>query len=278
MLILNRSEFKCHRGQYMYYSSLGLPACIDCEPGTFEPEDNHENYDCRPCSRVNGLNHQVVLKECTAISDTVIGCREGFYEVRDGVHQDDVDLDCNICTTCTVSRRVEIRKCTNTSDAVCCSRPGTALSLGGKWAAASCNETYPVNEANFVCQRGQYIDFTDPGVPRCLDCPEGTYSDKDNHRDVNCSPCTRPVYLDHELVRTNCSRVSDTVIGCKRGYYRIVRHFLSFQDVDCLKCRNCESEQMLTIRSCSETHDSICCDRWGSNISETSEHNGRCQD
>ncbi|KAI8764648.1 tumor necrosis factor receptor superfamily member 1A [Biomphalaria glabrata] len=268
LIVGSRPDFVCQKGQFVYFHYFGPPVCLECEPDTYMSEDNHTNINCSPCSRVNVHAFETLLKDCTATSDTVIGCIPGYYKTMDGAHGH-VDLDCQRCKQCEGANSTVVRNCTETSDTVCCRLPGMFLE----------GDTHCSDHGEYVCQRGQFLDLNAPTGPKCLDCPPGTYSDKDNHRDTNCAPCTRPNAIEHEKVEFNCTSFSDSVIGCAEGFFRVVRHSLSYQDVDCLRCSNCEERQMYTARPCGETFDAVCCQRPGAMIQEIGEEGrGICLD
>ncbi|XP_022058381.1 tumor necrosis factor receptor superfamily member 9a [Acanthochromis polyacanthus] len=66
---------ECHPGNRIYTKCGKDPKelCTPCAPGKFILEFKDR---CKPCTKCVGV--QVHLKDCTAASDTVCGCKEGF--------------------------------------------------------------------------------------------------------------------------------------------------------------------------------------------------------
>ncbi|CAL1540184.1 unnamed protein product [Lymnaea stagnalis] len=117
---------------------------------------------------------------------------------------------------------------------------------------------------HYVCHRGQYLNSSRPR--RCLPCQEGTYMIDDNHANINCFPCSHAKVYLHEITIKNCTKTSNTVIGCKNNYFR---EHLNVDYSDCTICTDCAGRNMYVARRCAERSDTVCCPKPGMALNDT---------
>ncbi|KAK0045784.1 tumor necrosis factor receptorsuperfamily member 26 [Biomphalaria pfeifferi] len=104
--------------------------CVPCEEGTFIDIRNHSCLDCKPCAHPETADFEITLFNCTSVSDTVIGCREGHYMRAGAVHG--MSDSCEPCSGCQKGQ-VLVRKCGEENDALC---------------SANATESSPVDQTN----------------------------------------------------------------------------------------------------------------------------------
>ncbi|XP_059164347.1 tumor necrosis factor receptor superfamily member 25-like [Physella acuta] len=121
-----KAAYVCQAGQYLSTDHTGQPACLPCPAGTFMSTGNHVNTACVPCSKPDHYQYEVRLKDCSTTQDAEIGCIKDHYRVE-VKFQDFVDGECNRCTECRLLNLFEARPCDETTDAVCCPKPGMAV-------------------------------------------------------------------------------------------------------------------------------------------------------
>ncbi|KAH9493257.1 hypothetical protein Btru_021046 [Bulinus truncatus] len=96
--------------------------------------------------------------------------------------------------------------------------------------------------------RGHYV--------HSLPCPPGFFYHVDHHhhrRSRVCSRCSEPRRDRHERTVRECTPISDTAVGCERGFY------LSAGDKGgCSMCSECRRTFQVG-RACNGTHDTVCC-------------------
>ncbi|KAK6961573.1 tumor necrosis factor receptorsuperfamily member 26 [Biomphalaria glabrata] len=90
--------------------------CVPCEEGTFIDIRNHSCLDCKPCTHPETADFEITLSNCTTVSDTFIGCREGHY-MRAGAVLGMSD-SCEPCSGCQKGK-VVVRKCGGENDTLC---------------------------------------------------------------------------------------------------------------------------------------------------------------
>ncbi|CAL1527835.1 unnamed protein product [Lymnaea stagnalis] len=127
--------------------------------------------------------------------------------------------------------------------------PITILILCFAMTTVSLTETF--------CSPGQYVSTDSDGNSRCVPCRTGTFNPHERHRDIDCAMCTSAESFQHETVISVCDGVRDTVIGCRRGYYRVQVYDGMYSDGECLRCARCGAG-MRTVRPCSGTSDTVC--------------------
>ncbi|XP_059174712.1 tumor necrosis factor receptor superfamily member 16-like [Physella acuta] len=235
--------FYCQRGQYVNGSN-----CETCPEETFAPYDNHKNTRCSPCSAPNIFERQTVVKKCTPHQDTILGCKRGFFKQIFSAEE----VYCSRCTDCYKLRQIQVKSCTENRDTICC--PMTGMSV--TYMPDGTNRCV-VKSSGFVCQEGEYLTYEDDKKPVCKACPEGSFNSETNHQNINCKPCTPPILYDHERIIKNCSKTSDTVIGCQENYFRIPG-----DDGWCAQCGQCGQNEA-ELLPCSSDRDRICCRHLG---------------
>ncbi|KAK6960952.1 protein app1 [Biomphalaria glabrata] len=90
--------------------------CLPCPPGTFMDKTDHKCTDCRSCSRPEEQNHEIEVQKCTAVSDSKIVCKDGYYRIEDSHHEGG---ECHRCKKCQFWE-IEKCKCDLYHDTVCC--------------------------------------------------------------------------------------------------------------------------------------------------------------
>ncbi|BFZ22717.1 hypothetical protein BsWGS_25756 [Bradybaena similaris] len=91
---------------------------LDCDPcpqDTYMPRNNHSCISCQICTKPGNYDNKIVIKNCTATSDTEIGCKSG-YHLEGGSHY----LRCKRCIVCR-GNEVETSPCVGRSKRVCSS-------------------------------------------------------------------------------------------------------------------------------------------------------------
>ncbi|XP_019396705.1 PREDICTED: tumor necrosis factor receptor superfamily member 25 [Crocodylus porosus] len=122
------------------------PTCRHCPTGTFLSACN-TMLECHACSECDAQVSQVVLKNCTAASDVVCGCRPGYFQRCSQPSCE--DFTCTQCRQC--RGRSTRRNCSSREDTQCgdC-QPGFFLegsecqpcaSKGLEWCGDSCEKT-----------------------------------------------------------------------------------------------------------------------------------------
>uniref|UniRef100_UPI0035901027 uncharacterized protein isoform X1 n=2 Tax=Myxine glutinosa TaxID=7769 RepID=UPI0035901027 len=84
---------------------------------------------------------------------------------------------------------------------------------------AAVRNVYTTDENCEVCLKGMYMQ--NPEKCKCENCPTGTYTLRDNKR----GSCRRCTLCDPELskiVMSPCTRTSDALCGCRKGYALVV--------------------------------------------------------
>ncbi|XP_067402090.1 tumor necrosis factor receptor superfamily member 1A isoform X2 [Emydura macquarii macquarii] len=109
------------------------------------------------------------------------------------------------------------------------------------------------------CHPGTYLaEHCLPGTlaPRCLQCPEGTFTAKDNAV-RKCYSCQRCRSEFHQITLSECTEKEDTVCGCLPNQYRN-------NPGNLFQCKNCSSCHNGTIwQKCTTTSDTICVCAYG---------------
>ncbi|CAL1532883.1 unnamed protein product [Lymnaea stagnalis] len=118
-----QKDFVCQKGQYLIPDASNGPYCQRCPDGAYIPFDNHKSQFCTPCTQAVKYEHEIVLQNCTTTHDTVIGCIRGHFRVENSVGPIK-EGDCYKCTDCKTHNMFEVRACDETTDTVCCPRPG----------------------------------------------------------------------------------------------------------------------------------------------------------
>ncbi|XP_043119653.1 LOW QUALITY PROTEIN: tumor necrosis factor receptor superfamily member 6 [Puntigrus tetrazona] len=115
-----------------------------------------------------------------------------------------------------------------------------------------------------LCSAGYRVlsHCTDETETKCQICEDDTFIDHNN----NDEKCHRCKYCDSSAnmdTKVKCSRASDTVCGCKEGYY-CGKNDLCKACYPCDKCeKNGEKER------CTETHNTVCQEPVHSQSTET---------
>ncbi|CAL1541734.1 unnamed protein product, partial [Lymnaea stagnalis] len=186
--------------------------CTPCERGTFNGQQHSADKECTACYQVQSANHEVVISECSATTDTVVGCEPGYF--RRQVSADDPRggqcLNCTVCRDNPVDA-YEARPCSTFSDTVCCPKPNMTVSVEG--GSSTCDK--PLSEKpKTSCRNGHYLYVSrTSGRPGCYPCRNGTYMDEDHHEHRSCKNCSQASMEDHEVVLENCTSTGDTIIG-----------------------------------------------------------------
>lgn len=102
----------CGPGKHLIKGSLD---CAPCSLGTYMPMNNHSCISCQSCTKPRSSEKEIVIKNCTATSNTEIGCESGYY-LEGGSH----DLRCRRCIVCR-ENEVETSPCGGRSKRVCSS-------------------------------------------------------------------------------------------------------------------------------------------------------------
>ncbi|KAH9510380.1 hypothetical protein Btru_042977 [Bulinus truncatus] len=134
--------------------------------------------------------------------------------------------------------------------------------------------------SGFVCQKGHYLKQKVKGAETfssCAPCLPDTFMPHDNHRNLNCQPCTKVERFNHERVVKNCTTTQDTVIGCSKHFFRVERQFQDFTEGDCMMCTDCGAHNMHSARDCDETTDTVCCPEPGMSILKEQNGHFKCQ-
>ncbi|CAL1533472.1 unnamed protein product [Lymnaea stagnalis] len=103
-----------------------LRACQPCDRDTYIDISNHSCEDCRNCTRADRYDGEIVVANCTAVADAVIGCHHGYFMVVN--HLAEKDLSCEICKRCNAEEVVE-QNCTERNDTVCTRRESAGLDV-----------------------------------------------------------------------------------------------------------------------------------------------------
>ena len=82
----------------------------------------------------------------------------------------------------------------------------------------------------------------------CQNCPNGTYSDRNNA--TKCAPCDKCVGKYNEMIKP-CTSSSNAKCSCQPGYY--YNTGFTF----CLKCVPCRRGQGV-VRNCTATSNTVC--------------------
>lgn len=259
----------CPAGTYLDYDR-GLAKCVPCGSGFFMPVDNHVNMNCKKCSQAREDLHEVEMTACTAVSDTVIICQEGYFlnnqEDELAVNSVEDSLQKSGCQVCTVCNESQINKyvgrtCSHNADTVCCPEPDMAVMLDDS-GAVKCLAAIPSSEVIIRCSKGYFLKLNPSGRPSCEECPNGTFIDMENHSLHQCTPCSKADGFNMEIEIEQCSKTSDTRILCAEGHYRLKSRRDSFTfSEECIPCRNCEYEprDKYLARKCQNFTDTICC-------------------
>ncbi|KAK0065300.1 tumor necrosis factor receptor superfamily member 1A [Biomphalaria pfeifferi] len=104
----------CNAGQYIKQTLTG-PVCTPCQPGTFNPDNNHTYISCFPCTKINIYEKEVELKACTLTSDTEIGCLKGYFRNVMGLHE----ASCDRCSKCKGQDNSIVIECAGFKNTVC---------------------------------------------------------------------------------------------------------------------------------------------------------------
>lgn len=113
-----RSQLTCGQGEYLHQET-----CRPCPAHTFMPVTNHQYQSCQMCTRPDPHLHEVLLDVCTRKSDTVIGCRKGYFREEFG-DSTFVMGECTLCSSCDYGvNTFQIRPCGTHSNTVCCPHP-----------------------------------------------------------------------------------------------------------------------------------------------------------
>lgn len=73
-----------------------------------------------------------------------------------------------------------------------------------------------VAHASVACGAGHFLTSNST----CLPCPDGTYINESNHESLKCAHCLTPDSSLHEIVLANCTKTTQTVVGCETAYFR----------------------------------------------------------
>ncbi|KAH9500513.1 hypothetical protein Btru_072109 [Bulinus truncatus] len=103
----------CRAGERFNSSSN---VCLACDNGTYIDVTNHSCENCRPCTRPEISDMEIVDAECTPVSDTVIGCEAGHY--RAAGTNDMMFSSCEPCSKCGAGY-VVARRCAGENNTVC---------------------------------------------------------------------------------------------------------------------------------------------------------------
>lgn len=256
--------FFCQRGTFVNNST-----CQPCPAGSFMSADNHESTSCSLCTQPIAPNHEMITHACSAYADTVVGCRRGYFKQA----HNKWEAECSQCTNCSKIGMIEVQGCSELRDTVCCPGLGMEVHFSTDGVTRCSNKS-----SAFVCQRGEYLHRSDDQTATCKPCSDGySYMSQDNHVNVDCAPCSRPVVYDHEITITNCTPTTDAVIGCKKNYFRIERDFHFFKDSDCLRCGECR-DGMHQVAPCSADSDAICCPKPGLRVQYSPDGRYRCEE
>ncbi|CAL1527836.1 unnamed protein product [Lymnaea stagnalis] len=131
--------------------------------------------------------------------------------------------------------------------------------------------------AEFVCQRGQYVQRDGEGTLSCALCPEATFMSHDNHQNVNCKPCSIPEPYRHERLVKSCTPFHDAVVGCDESHYREKHAYDDFDDSECVKCTSCQVLNMHEARPCDEFTDAVCCPKPGMKVVHVKDGRDHCE-
>ncbi|XP_055870477.1 uncharacterized protein LOC106050726 isoform X2 [Biomphalaria glabrata] len=88
--------------------------CLSCPNETFQDDTDHNCTDCKLCSQPE--EQEELVRNCTAVSDSKIVCKDGYYRVEDSHHGDG---ECYKCRKCHFWE-IEKCKCGLYHDTVCC--------------------------------------------------------------------------------------------------------------------------------------------------------------
>ncbi|CAL1529472.1 unnamed protein product, partial [Lymnaea stagnalis] len=103
------------------------------------------------------------------------------------------------------------------------------------------------------CGPGQYLS-SDTHI--CLPCQVGTFMNHSQHNCSSCYRCYKPIQAENEITLGPCTSQSDTVAGCKSGYFlRPEAHADS--PFSCERCGQCKEGEMV-IKKCSNFTDTKC--------------------
>ncbi|KAH9496522.1 hypothetical protein Btru_043268 [Bulinus truncatus] len=193
----------CLQEHYLSMQGKIGAQCVPCPMGSYCKKNYRNETLCLGCSVANLYDNEVIMNNCTPISDAVIGCAPDFFR-----RQIQHEFDCARCTKC--HNAYEARRCTGTTDTVCCPTPGMDAVPDGRGGF----------KCGLTCKRGQYLNT---GLRRCLPCPARTYMPADDHNYTSCWLCFN--YQSHHdrdnyrLVQL-CDAENNEEIICKPGFYK----------------------------------------------------------
>ncbi|KAK6966123.1 tumor necrosis factor receptor superfamily member 10C [Biomphalaria glabrata] len=124
----------CQPGQF-----LSANVCQKCPEGSYMDEFNHNHSACKPCTQAN--EDEVEEQRCNGTHNSVLICKKGKFN-RNGP-----TLLCQPCTKCEDESMHEVKKCHDTSDAICCPEPEMVLEVNN--GSSSCS--HPSNDKNYCC-------------------------------------------------------------------------------------------------------------------------------
>lgn len=199
----SHSDIRCSAGEFL----LG-DICAPCEPGTFMPEDNHQHRSCITCNQPKPGSPEVVLKECTPISDTKLGCIQGYYRMERGLSHQWVCLKHKDPSPIHGS---DTRALENSDDTQSDVASDTSIDDEPMCRAVT-TQAATTHDISIQCHRGHYLVMYDTGIPSCVPCGQGTFMPEDLHSFQTCRKCTDLDPGPHEIV-VSCTSTRDTTLG-----------------------------------------------------------------
>ncbi|XP_051576353.1 tumor necrosis factor receptor superfamily member 1A-like [Myxocyprinus asiaticus] len=118
---------------------------------------------------------------------------------------------------------------------------------GGGAVQRNCSSSEYWNPAGFCCDKCHPGFKLKEVCPKsgtrstCVQCGDGTYRENSNNFEncFTCRHCRKP----HAVVKSRCRSNSNTVCGCKSGYYMKIIDPLTWE---CVPCRVCGHGQTIT--------------------------------
>ncbi|XP_060057338.1 tumor necrosis factor receptor superfamily member 25 [Erinaceus europaeus] len=99
----------CPAGHYLKESCTepcGKNTCAPCSQGTFLAWENHQESKCNRCRACYEQGGQVALRNCSAVSNTLCGCKPGWFkDCWDSGCMDSSEFICLPCVECGMLHR-----------------------------------------------------------------------------------------------------------------------------------------------------------------------------